>query len=162
MGYNNAKSWRELCRSKAGEIAAAMKIPFESFHWYAAFHNESHHPHIHMVAYSKGPEGYLNRIGIEDIKSSFAKKIFNLDLEESYQKQTQYRNDLRQTAKQYLEKVYNLPQNADSFTNLIPILFEIKRRLPKTGKSQYKYSKPFQNIIIGTNHVVGANIFLQN
>ena len=139
LGYNNAKSWRELCRSKAGEIAAAMKIPFESFHWYAAFHNESHHPHIHMVAYSKGPEGYLNRIGIEDIKSSFAKNIFNLDLEESYQKQTQYRNDLRQTAKQYLEKVYDLPQNADSVTNLIPILLELKRRLPKTGKSQYKY-----------------------
>jgi len=139
LGYNNAKSWRELCRSKAGEIAAAMKIPFECFHWYAAFHNESHHPHIHMVAYSKGQEGYLNRFGIEDIKSSFARNIFNLDLEESYQKQTLHRNELRQTAKQYLEKIHDLPQNADAFTNLIPILFEIKRRMPRTGKTQYGY-----------------------
>ncbi len=29
--------------------------------WFAAFHNESHHPHIHLIAYSTNPnEGYLS------------------------------------------------------------------------------------------------------
>ena len=101
-------------------IAQAMKIPEQDFHWYAAFHNESHHPHIHMVAYSTGEEGFLTKYGIDDIKSAFATEIFQLDLQEIYQAQTQYRNDLRQVAKDYLENVHDLPQEAEEFTNLIP------------------------------------------
>ena len=139
LGFNNANSWKCLCRSKAGELAAAMRIPFDEFHWYAAFHNESHHPHIHMVVYSSGEEGYLNRVGIEDIKSSFAQNIFRLDLDEMYQKQTEYRNDLRRVAREYLENVHDLPQEATEFTDLIPILCEIKARLPQKGKIKYGY-----------------------
>ena len=148
LGYNNAESWKILCRSKAGELAAAMKIPFDDFHWYAAFHNESHHPHIHMVVYSSGEEGYLNRVGIEDIKSTFAKNIFMMDLDEMYRKQTRYRNDLRQVAKDYLENVHDLPQEAEEFTNLIPILCEIKSRLPQKGKIKYGYMpKDVKNLV---------------
>ena len=137
-----------MCRSKAGELAAAMKIPIYDFHWYAAFHNESHHPHIHMVVYSSGEEGYLNRVGIEDIKSTFAKNIFMMDLDEMYRKQTRYRNDLRQVAKDYIENVHDLPQEAEEFTNLIPILCEIKSRLPQKGKIKYGYMpKDVKNLV---------------
>ena len=60
LGYNNAKAWMNLIRSQRNMIAENMKIAPENFKWYAAFHNEGHHPHVHMIAYSTKPnEAYL-------------------------------------------------------------------------------------------------------
>ena len=148
LGYNNAESWRTLCRAKAGTIAQAMKIPEQDLQWYAAFHNEGHHPHIHMVAYSTGTEGYLTRYGIDDIKSAFAAEIFQLDLMEIYKEQTKLRNDLRQMADDYMHKLRDLPQSAGEFTNLIPLLTEIHRCLPQEGKLKYGYMpKDVKNLV---------------
>ena len=52
LGYDNAESWRKLLSARAMDMAKAMKIPYEQFRWYAAFHDEGHHPHCHMVCYS--------------------------------------------------------------------------------------------------------------
>lgn len=139
LGYNNAASWQTLCRAMSGTVAKSMKIPEQDFRWYAAFHNEGHHPHIHMVVYSTGEEGFLTKFGIDDIKSAFAGQIFKLDLEEVYQMQTQYRNELRQMAHDYMQQLRDLPQAANEFANLVPLLMEIKRRLPQKGKLKYGY-----------------------
>ena len=51
-----------------GMIAQQMKIAPKNFRWYAAFHNEGHHPHVHMMAYSIDPnEAHLSTKGIETI-----------------------------------------------------------------------------------------------
>ena len=148
LSYNNAAAWTTLCRAKSAEVAKAMKIPYEDFHWYAAFHNESHHPHIHMVAYSTGREGHLTRYGIDDIKSQFAATIFEMDLTAIYEQQTQYRNELRQMARDYMQKLHDLPQVAAELQHLIPILEEIHRRLPPKGKIKYGYMpKDVKNLV---------------
>ena len=148
LSYNNAESWRILCRAKTGLIAQSMKIPEKDFHWYAAFHNEGHHPHIHMVTYSTGTEGYLTKYGIDDIKAGFAREIFRMDLQHIYEEQTEIRNDLRQMAKDYLQKLHDLPKEARELTNLLPILAEIKRRLPTKGKLKYGYMpKDVKNLV---------------
>lgn len=139
LSYNNAESWRTICRAKSGLIAKAMRIPEKDFRWYAAFHNEGHHPHIHMVAYSTGEEGYLTKFGIDDIKRAFAHEIFRMDLQQVYEQQTQLRNDLRQMAKEYLNKLRELPKAVAELQNLIPVLTEIKHRLPTKGKLKYGY-----------------------
>ena len=65
LGYDNAKAWRNLLRAHRNEIAAAMHIPPKDFRWYAAFHNEGHHPYVHMMAWSVKPgQAYLTRDGI--------------------------------------------------------------------------------------------------
>lgn len=46
LGYDNADRWRTFLRSHAMELAEAMKIPWDQFRWYAAFHDEGHHPHV--------------------------------------------------------------------------------------------------------------------
>ncbi len=148
LSYNNAESWRTLCRAKAGLIAQAMKIPEKDFHWYAAFHNEGHHPHIHMVAYSTGTEGYLTKYGIDDIKIGFAHEIFRMDLQHIYEEQTAIRNDLRQMARDYMQKLHELPQEVREIKQLLPILAEIKRRLPQKGKIKYGYMpKDVKNLV---------------
>lgn len=53
LGYDNAKAWRNLLRAHRNEIAAAMRIPPKDFRWYAAFHDEGEHPHVHMMAWSR-------------------------------------------------------------------------------------------------------------
>ena len=50
LGFDNAAAWRNLIRAHRNDIAAAMKIPPGDFRWYAAFHDEGEHPHIHMMA----------------------------------------------------------------------------------------------------------------
>lgn len=148
LSYNNAESWRTLCRAKAGLIAQAMKIPEKDFHWYAAFHNEGHHPHIHMVAYSTGTEGYLTKYGIDDIKIGFAHEIFRMDLQHIYEEQTAIRNDLRQMARDYMQKLHELPREVREIKHLLPILAEIKRRLPQKGKIKYGYMpKDVKNLV---------------
>ena len=74
LGYDNAGQRKDLLTSYAPQLADAMKIPFDQFRWYAAFHNEGHHPHIHMVCYSADSKtGFLTKEGIANIKSGLAK-----------------------------------------------------------------------------------------
>ena len=95
LGYDDAESWKTLLCSYAIEMAQAMKIPWDQFRWYAAFHDEGHHPHVHMVCYSAdGKSGYLTRDGIAQIKSGLAQCIFRQELYEIYERQTQRRDDL--------------------------------------------------------------------
>ena len=95
------EEWKALLSKYAMEMAEAMKIPWEDFRWYAAFHDEAHHPHIHMVCYSAdGTSGYLTKQGIADIKSGLAKEIFQNDLTELYQQQTQRRDVLNRDAQE--------------------------------------------------------------
>ena len=103
LGYNNPDTWMQLLRSQRNMIAQQMKIAPENFRWYAAFHNEGHHPHVHMMAYSIDPkEAYLTTKGIETIKSNLAQEIFRQDLLQIYQKQTDIRDELREESRQRL------------------------------------------------------------
>lgn len=145
LGYNNAKAWMNLIRSQRNMIAENMKIVPENFRWYAAFHNEGHHPHIHMIAYSTKPsEAYLTEKGIENIKSNFAKVIFRQDLISIYQKQTKHRNKLRAEAKNIVEDlVANINCEIYVSASIQNKLLELADRLSKTkGKKVYGYLKP--------------------
>ena len=80
LGYDHAEAWRTLLRTYRNDIAAAMKIPPEDFHWYAAFHDEGNHPHVHMMAWSAKPnQAYLSKDGIRQIKSTLTNQIFRAE-----------------------------------------------------------------------------------
>ena len=128
LGYNNAKAWMNLIRSQRNIIAENMKIAPENFRWYAAFHNEGHHPHIHMIAYSTKPnEAYLTEKGIENIKSNLAKVIFRQDLISIYQKQTEHRDKLRAEARDIVEL-----SNDDRIKKLYDLWYEQKENTIRT------------------------------
>ena len=70
LGYDSAESWRKLLLAHQAELAQAMKIPPKDFRWRAAFHDEKHHPHIHMMVWSADPkQGFLTEKGIEKMRS---------------------------------------------------------------------------------------------
>lgn len=144
LGYNCADEWMNLIRANRNMIARNMKIAPENFRWYAAFHNESHHPHIHMIAYSTVPnEAYLTKNGIREIKSTLAKQIFRQDLISIYEKQTEYRDDLKVNSREVIEKIIS-KINSGVYDNprLEEMLLNLADRLSKTsGKKVYGYLK---------------------
>ena len=122
-----------------------MKIAPENFKWYAAFHNEGHHPHIHMIAYStKQNEAYLSEKGIENIKSNLAQVIFRQDLISIYQKQTEHRNKIRAEARYVVDDlVTKINSEIYISSSIQQKLLELAQKLSKTsGKKVYGYLKP--------------------
>ena len=105
-GYDHANAWKNLIRSHRNEIAEAMHISPEHFRWYAAFHNEGDHPHIHMMAWSTDPkEAYLSRDGIKTIKSVLANDIFSHEMVQLYEQKSETRQELVRAARQSMREL---------------------------------------------------------
>lgn len=151
LGYDDAAQWRELLTGFAPEMAEAMKIPVEQFRWYAAFHDEAHHPHLHMVCFSAdGKSGYLNTDGIEKIKAGLAKEIFRQELHELYGQQTMRRNALTQDARELLQQIAEQMQNGTLENPQIEqLMVYLSDQLKTTkGKKQYGYLKaPLKSVV---------------
>jgi len=144
LGYDSPEQWQAFLSAQAPKIAAAMKIPLDQFRWYAAFHNESHHPHVHMVCYSAdGKSGFLTREGIAEIKAGLAKDIFRQELLELYEEQTQHRDALTREAgevmTQLIEQMRLGTMDNQKLEQLVSHLSEKLRHT--SGKMQYGYLK---------------------
>lgn len=151
LGYDNTGQWKELLTGCAMEMAQAMKIPWNQFRWYAAFHDESHHPHVHMVCYSAdGKSGYLNKEGIAKIKSGLAREIFRNELTEVYQQQTQRRDNLTRQAGEALKELTREMETGTLENPRIEFLLDyLAARLKNTrGRKQYGYLKaPLKSVV---------------
>ena len=132
LGYETGEAWRTLLKANTHLMADAMKIPAGDLIWYAAFHNEAHHPHIHMVAYSKGKEPYLSEAGIQKMKSAFAREIFREDLLPLYAMQTERRETIgKETERMISENLSGPAKNPvliAKFTELSTRLKMVKGR----------------------------------
>ena len=106
LGYDNAKAWQNLLLANRNGIAAAMSIPPNHFRWYAAFHDEGEHPHVHMMAWSTEPrEAYLTREGIRKIKSTLTNQIFQHEMLHTYEQKSQSRDELVREARRAIRKL---------------------------------------------------------
>lgn len=145
LGYDSASRWRDLLRSQAITLAEGLKIPPTHLKWYAAFHNEGHHPHVHLIAYSTKPgEGFLTKQGMEKIRSALAQEIFRQDLVSAYEQQTAHRDELRRVSR---EKVAGLVEQisggACENPKLESLLRELAGQLSNVkGKKVYGYLRP--------------------
>lgn len=140
-----------MLRTQTEALAKNLKIPMENLRWYAAFHNESHHPHVHLIAYSTVEnEGYLTQKGVENLRSSFAKDIFQQDLLCIYERQTEHRDKLRAEARDIVEDLVS-KINSEIYisASIQNKLLELADRLSKTkGKKVYGYLKPDVKAIV--------------
>ncbi len=142
LGYDHAPQWRNLLRAHRNDIAAAMHIPPGDFRWYAAFHDEGDHPHVHMMAWSVKPgQAYLSKEGIQKIKSAFTNDIFKQEMLHTYEQKSASRDDLvresrrvmRELTRQMREGVCNAPEMEPLIQTLAVQLETVK------GKKKYGY-----------------------
>ena len=144
LGYENGESWRRLLLAHQAELAAAMKIPPGSFRWRAAFHDEKHHPHIHMMVWSADPrQGYLTEKGIEQMRSQLSNDIFRDELLSLYREKDQSYQQVRDAAMDAMGRLIremksglcDSPVIAGQMETLAGMLSEVK------GKKVYGYLK---------------------
>ena len=145
LGYDNSEVWRELVKRHISDIAKAQRIPLCNLKWYAAFHDTTHHPHIHLLVYSTNPkQGFLTTKGIDQIRSAFANDIFHDNLQSIYQEQTISRDELKAVSKTEFE---NIVDNICQGNFDCPLLEELVRKLYSQlqnvkGKKVYGYLPP--------------------
>jgi len=142
IGYDNAAAWKALLSSEALEFAENLKIHPNHLKWYAAFHNESHHPHVHIICYSTEPrEGYLTRQGIKKLKSSLANEIFRQELIPLYGEKTQRRDALKEEAAGAMhECIRQMKNGVLQSSHMEQLIIHLAERLQNTsGKKQYGY-----------------------
>lgn len=150
-GFDKAEAWHNMLSYFTPEIAESMKIPILNFRWYAAFHNESHHPHVHMVCYSTDPnKGFLTKKGIEQMKSGLVKNIFKGELQEIYAQQTERRDQLKRESNEALLKLIGEMKTGHAQNPKIEALFlELSEKLKRSnGKKVYGYLQPSLKAIV--------------
>ena len=142
LGYDSATSWRQLLLSHQTEIAKAMKIPPAQLRWYAAFHDEGHHPHIHVMVWSAdSKKGYLTKDGIRSMRSALTNEIFQDELHSLYQ-----RKDIsyKQVTAAARDKIRDLTKEMEQGICDNPIILEKMQQLSHalgsvTGRKVYGY-----------------------
>ena len=151
LGYNHAEAWRTLLRTHRNDIAAAMKIPPEDFRWYAAFHDEGNHPHVHMMAWSTKPnQAYLSKDGIRQIKSTLTNQIFRQELLHVYEQKSKSRDELvTEARKAMLELVKAMQEMTCIHPEAERMIWNLSRQLGQVGgKKTYGYlPKPMKKLV---------------
>ena len=144
LGYDSASQWMALLRSKRAMLCRHMKIDSANLRWYAAFHNESHHPHVHLMVYSaKDNDGYLTKQSIEAMRSELAHDIFRQDFANLYEEQNQARATLKSGAEDVLRRRMEELQSSTLVSDQIErMMIILSERLRNTsGKKVYGYLK---------------------
>lgn len=142
LGYNKAAAWQNLLKQESAAIAEAMRIRTDDFRWYAAYRDEGHHPHIHMMVWSAEPEkGYLTREGIAAMRSRMTNAIFHEEMKELYIKKDAAYKESIQTAKESLLLYIRMLENSESADPVIEQkLCDLSHALEQVdGKHVYGY-----------------------
>ncbi len=142
LGYNKAAAWRNLLKHESAAIAEAMRIQTDDFRWYAAYHDEGHHPHVHMMVWSAEPKkGYLTREGIAVMRSRMTNAIFHEEMKELYIKKDAAYKESIQTAKESLLLYIRMLENSESADPVIEQkLCDLPHALEQVdGKHVYGY-----------------------
>lgn len=151
MGYDNAESWQALVKASVNDIAAAYKIPPEHLRWYAAFHRKPKQVHIHMIVFSTDPrEGYLTKEGIRQVKSAFARRIYQSDRLHVYEQKDAARESLQHEARRAMAAcIEELKCGVIQSPRLEQLISELAKRLDEThGRKVYGYLPPRTKAIV--------------
>lgn len=142
LGYDNAQAWQNLLRANRNDIASAMKTPPQDFRWYAAFHDEGKHPHVHVMAWSVKPgQAYLSRDGIRQIKSTLTNQIFKQEMLHLYEQKSDRRDELvRETRNAMLELSRQMSESVCEHPEAEQMMLDLAQQLSDVrGKKSYGY-----------------------
>lgn len=141
LGYDHAPQWRNLLRAHRNDIAAAMHIPPQDFRWYAAFHDEGDHPHVHMMAWSVKPgQAYLSKDGIQKIKSVLTNDIFQQEMLHTYEQKSKSRDELVQESRRMMKELtQQMREGICSSPDVEGMMQTLVMQL-ETAKGKKKYS----------------------
>ncbi len=141
LGYDNAESWMGLIRENKMNFAKALGIPYSDLEWYGAFHNESYHPHVHLVIFSKIQKAFITKDRLESLKMNLSRQIFADDRIEIYKEQNKLRSQMSETVKDKIDLLITSINNGKfQNDNVEKSLIELSKLLDNyKGKTVYGY-----------------------
>ena len=138
LHYDNADAWKHLIRRNINELAQIHHMKPSDIRWYAAFHEKDHHPHIHMLVFSKSGNGYLSKKGMEKMRSVLTNDIFRGEMFRMFTDQTQLRNRLKSEVNDLLEET--LRSDSPFQMYYLALLGRLRKELDGCkGKKVYGY-----------------------
>lgn len=145
LGFDSQEPWKNLILSKIDVIAKAHNISVKDLHWYAAMHNTSYHPHVHLFVYAdeeSSQKPHLKSESIRALKSAFANEIFREDMHNTYVNKTEYRAELNKQSKELLNSLVQNPLDyyeSEQLNALVDKMNELAAKLPTQGRMVYGY-----------------------
>ena len=149
LGYDNAESWRLALLAHQNDFAEAMQIPPEHLHWYAAFHDEGEHPHIHMMLWSDDSKyGFLRKDRLLHMQSVLTNTIYADELKEIYiQKDVAYK-EVTEAAREVMRELVDRMESVSAPpASIQQKLLDLANELASvSGEKQYGYlRKPLKD-----------------
>ncbi len=151
LGYDSGVQWQALLRSRVALLCEQYNIDSRNLKWYAAFHNESHHPHVHLVLYStRTSEGHLTKKGIDAMRSTYAHDIFRQEFASLYEQKDFYRKQIKEQAEESLLFLLKEMQKGFYHNAVVAEKMELlsKRLMNTGGKKVYGYLKKDVKVIV--------------
>ncbi len=153
LGYDKRESWENLIRAKVLTLAKEMEIPDSDFKWVCAFHNEGHHPHVHLMCWSESGEyGYLDEKGIEKFKSTLANTIFDTEMWLIKELKNEYRDELENSFKEEIESKLNefkeFKITEDEENIIYEKLNKLSSKVNTLGNPFYAYQKKEVKLLV--------------
>lgn len=143
---NSRNDWEELLKVKMHKIASNHNISFNKLKWNAAFHDEGHHPHVHVQFYSTDAnEGRLSKTKTIDVleknRLSLSKQIFK----ESFKQQRELYQEVQNELTEFFSK--KLLSNKSEQLYLTDeqelLISNIKKDIEKINGRKYYAYLPF-------------------
>jgi hypothetical protein len=144
LNYESADVWRKIVSANAGRISKLYSIDMKNLNILGAFHNEGHHPHVHLFVYSNDknegviPKKQMETAG-ERMRSMFTNSIFSEDMELAISRRNELRSEMSERVKA-VSSFYRKEYKPDP--DITVSLAALSDELPKDGKLQYAYLKP--------------------
>ena len=124
LGCNTTEAWRESVERNVTKLAEAQKIDVSNLQWYGAFHDIAHHPHMHLLVYSKdAKQGWLTKKGITELRSALGNDIFRLEQYKLFTMETDLRDRLKKESREEIERLLAKIRDSYAPTSEIEMLF---------------------------------------
>lgn len=151
LGYDNAESWRLALLAHQNDFAEALQIPPGQLRWYAAFHDEGNHPHIHVMLWSDDPKyGFLRKNNLLHLQSALTNTIYADELKEIYIKKDAAYKDVTEAARVVMRELVDCMESvSEPAASIQQKLLELALELRTvSGKKQYAYlKKPLKEMV---------------
>lgn len=134
-GHTNRGKWEDTLRATLPDLAHKMGIKTTDFRWYAAFHKEAGHPHVHIVFWDSSAQrkrGKLTTPELNYARRLFVREIYGEERRRLLAEKTILRDSTRKETIDITKNPWGLCSE-DSIV-LRNDLLKLSFSLPKKGK----------------------------
>lgn len=142
LDYDKQEMWKSLLQTKMLEKARILGVPETDLRWVAAFHDEGHHPHVHVMSWAINDAAiYQTAEHIREFKSTLVNEVYKDWIWLNKELKQEYRNELEDkidTEIQMITKSAIKEMSVDTLSGLEEQLIHLSKQL-SDGRPYYMY-----------------------